>query len=73
LESHCDRRKGCNDEENKKKLIAWRARPQTLRLMLTDEEKAELKKAAEIEMQPVSSWLRALGLRAARKITEGKT
>jgi uncharacterized protein (DUF1778 family) len=55
-----------------KKPVPYRFRPATLRLMLTEEEKAELKRAAEIEGLQVSAWLRALGLRAARKITGAK-
>lgn len=39
-----------------------------IRVRVTAEQKAKLTKTAELDGQEVSSWLRALGLREARKI-----
>jgi len=44
-----------------------RVRPETIRVMVTAAEKRALLKAAALTGTPVSVWLRALGLAAARR------
>lgn len=39
-----------------------------IQIRVTDEERALLDEGAELDGQPVSSWLRELGLERARKL-----
>ena len=55
-----------------KKLIVNRTRPESIKVMATEEEKEELSRAAEIESMSLSGWLRRVGLKAARKATGEK-
>jgi hypothetical protein len=48
-----------------------RIRPETIRVMATASEKAEMRKAAALAAVPLSVWLRSVGLTAARRLTKG--
>jgi hypothetical protein len=52
-----------------KKHLVKRNRPEAIHVMATEQEKDQMREAAENESLPLSAWLRNVGLKAARRST----